>query len=122
MYSRLCICCGQVVENRITGENPNVCVRCSDLDWDDEAAVGLSDEPLPALLPTLSGTEIPHQQPALAENPSGWHHVDDFKEPSAIDFLEAEIAAKKIIAEAAAREARALEQKLFDLIQHPPKI
>ncbi len=101
--------------------NPNLCASCVEVDWDEEEKAGYGDLPLLKDLPTASGPEVVSRGTVPAEIPSEWHHFDKMDEPSVIDCLEAEIAAKKAIAEMAAKEAKALEQKLSDLRQHVPK-
>jgi hypothetical protein len=101
--------------------NPNISASCTEVDWDEEEGAGYGDLPLLKDLPAASGPEVVSGGPVPAEIPSEWHHFDEMDEPSVIECLEAEIAAKKIIAEMAAQEAKALEQKLSNLRQHVPK-
>jgi hypothetical protein len=49
-----------------------------------------------------------------------WHY-HCLGQPTTIDLIEAEIAAKKLLAETAAKEARFLERKLYFLRQPAPK-
>ncbi|MCI0536618.1 MAG: hypothetical protein L0Z50_15470 [Verrucomicrobiales bacterium] len=117
MYPRVCICCGQAMMSRVASYNPSLCGGCAEADWNEEQVVELGRVPLLAEPSASATTHISeeHRERQLKDGPYHWDHFDDAAEPSAIDLLEAEIAAKRILAETAAKEAMALEQRLFDL-------
>jgi hypothetical protein len=101
--------------------NPNVCSGCWEMDWNEECADGTGDTALLKTLASDSETKMLGQPHGPAETASEWHQLEDKDGPDLINWIEAEIAAKKALADAAAKEARALGQKLFVLRQHASK-
>jgi hypothetical protein len=114
MNSRICVCCGQVIENRMAFSDPNVCTHCLEEDWAETGAPEQVSFPARRFDVTAQA-EMPARQTFLAARSPALPYLEDLNQPSEIEFLEAEIAAKKIIAEAAAKEAKALESRLFAL-------
>jgi len=112
MRSRLCLCCGQVMENGVSLSNPNLCASCGEANWADESQADAM-----ALTP-LSLSHVPVNLkpapalPSFTEIPSEMQQLIEMDEPSVIECLEAELAAKRAIAEMAYREVKAIEQKL----------
>jgi hypothetical protein len=102
--------------NRLSSNEPNICGSCAEADWDEESPLeprALVQVPSPFKAEILD-VECEHSITELQ-----WHpHCLGL--PTAIDLIEAEIAAKKLIAETAAQEARFLERKLCFLTQPAP--
>jgi len=95
-----------------------VCILCTSEDWKPEGV------PITGSVSALEGAHaeggslIQTQPHGLSEAPVELHRLEEMDEPSLIECLEAELAAKRAIAEEAAEQAKVLEHRLSCLTKH----
>ncbi len=103
----ICKCCGAVMREEISQANPNVCAGCDSIEWDLPQEIHMEREALPGFEYTASGSEMMGHGALSSEVPSEFARFVEVEDPSVLECLDAESAAKQAIAEVAGAEGKA---------------
>ena len=117
MAARLCICCGGAIDQQATLLNPNLCPTCARASWTPEDDNPVQDQREMAHSASVGAAPF---SPNTVEIPADLSHLMEIEGPSVIECLEAELAAKRAIAEEASREIKELEAKLHSVAKLSP--
>jgi hypothetical protein len=125
MNARRCICCGNVFNVQFTTPDPNVCNGCLDADWAQVESVipsswRRSAQPQLTTTATKLLGPVSESWAVVAAQPPRpvLSHSNYWAEFDLIARIEAAVAARKALAQAAASAAQKLEHKLVVLKRH----
>jgi hypothetical protein len=96
----------------VSAANPNLCQECEGIKWEKVFSESLEASAVAASPGVHSGSPFLHGIGTKGELPSEMARMMEMEEPSVIDCLEEELAAKKAIAEALAKEIDVMQKVL----------
>ena len=106
MRAMVCMCCGEVMGANVSRTNPNVCAGCESIEWDLPQAISTGAETLRGFEYTATGVDFLAPGKLSGEVPSELQRMIEVEDPSVVECLDAEIAAKKAIAEVSKDESK----------------
>ena len=90
----------------VSRANPNVCAGCDSIEWNLPQAIFTETETLRGFEYTATGADFLTAGKIPGEIPSELQRLVEVEDPSVVECLDAEISAKKAIAEVSKDEAK----------------